>query len=457
MKVTVIGSGYVGLTIGISLAYLNHNVTLLDIDKEKIKSLKRKEIPIFENGLTEMLNIAYHNLTFAYSWEDIEPNIDIIIIAVGTPLGDDGNVDLSQIKEVAKKIGERVNRKKIPVVVIKSTVPIGTTEGVKRIIDQELRDRGINKEATVVFNPEFLREGRALADFLYPDRIIIGTDDLNGSLLLKELYKQIIEQSFSQPNFIDKPNIIRLPEVLITDSKSAEMIKYAANTFLAMKISFINEFANLAEKVGADITEIAKGIGLDRRIGLDFLNAGIGWGGSCLPKDTSAILQTGKRFGLDMQLVQATINVNQFQKEWVIKKLQTLLHPIIGKTIGILGLTFKPNTDDLRNAPSIDIISKLLDLGVNIKVFDPVASDKFQKQFPNIRVTYASHLDELFKNSHGIVLLTEWEEFKNIPFEKLGSSMKEKIIIDGRNVLNRKFLEKAGYIYIGVGRKTYEL
>ncbi|QHT59914.1 UDP-glucose/GDP-mannose dehydrogenase family protein [Paenibacillus lycopersici] len=452
MRVLIVGSGYVGLTTGSALAYLGHEITLLDIDADRIMRLKDGEVPIHEKGLNELLSEARHNMNFISTWNDFDSSADIVIIAVGTPNKGNGDVDLTYVEVVAKSIGERLNPDSETIIINKSTVPIGSARRVKTIIEQELKKRNIVKSIDVASNPEFLREGEALFDTLYPDRIVIGTESQSATNRLLNLYKPLLEQSFIPPISIKRPEGLPLPSIITTSPTSAELIKYAANSFLAMKISFINEFAGLAELVGADIKEVTKGIGQDSRIGSRFLNAGIGWGGSCFGKDTAAIMYTANQYNFEMPLVHATIKTNYKQRESIIRKLQSELKVLRGSTIGVLGLAFKPNTDDLRDAPSIDIIRGLLELGANVKVFDPVAMNNCKKQYPNLNVVYTQSADEIFEDSHGVVLITEWEEFLHLPYLKLANQMKNKLIIDGRNVLDKELMLKCGVSYKGIGR-----
>ncbi|MFX0560886.1 UDP-glucose/GDP-mannose dehydrogenase family protein [Tepidibacillus infernus] len=454
LRITMIGAGYVGLTTAAIFASLGNDVTLLDINKDKIEKLKQGEVPIFEEGLGELLEVARPNLTFISSWGSFNSKTELIIITVGTPMKENGDVDLTSVEKVAKSIGQKWSNGSQPIVIIKSTVPVGTTYRVKEWIEEELKKREINQEIYVASNPEFLREGLAVYDSLYPDRIVIGTDSSHVQDLLKRLYSPILNQTFplSLKLPIQQPDHQPKPVWFVTEIKSAELIKYAANAFLAMKISFINEIARLAEKVGADITEVAEGIGLDQRIGTSYLKAGIGWGGGCFPKDTSAILNQGKEKGIEMSLVKATIDVNQKQKEWVISKLKEALGDLKNKEIGILGLSFKPNTDDIRGAISIEIIEKLLELGAAIKVYDPIAIDNFRKTYPKWKIKYIKKIEEIFEHSHAIILVTEWKQFKTLPYGELAKKMEDKIIIDGRNLLDIAPLIEAGFQYFGVGR-----
>lgn len=452
MKVVIVGSGYVGLTTGCSLAYLGHQVTLLDIDKVKIAKLQNGQVPIHERGLQEVMVDSKENIRFISSWDEFDPEVDVVIISVGTPCKENGDADLSYVEAVAQCIGERLASKCNPIIVNKSTVPIGSARRVKSIIEQELRKKGNTQEVHVASNPEFLREGEALFDTLYPDRIVIGVESQFARNVLHSLYQPILEQTFTPPKVNPRPDGFPLPAFISTNPTSAELIKYAANSFLAMKISFINEFANLADQLGADISEVARGIGLDKRIGTRYLNAGIGWGGSCFGKDTQAIYFTGKQYDCEMELVKATIEVNRKQREVVIKKLKAHLKVIRGRTIGLLGLAFKPNTDDLRDAPSLDIIRQLNELGAHVKVYDPIAMENCKLLHPELMVEYCSSAEELFEGCHAMVIVTEWEEFTHLPYASLGKRMIEKLIVDGRNVLDEQLLKKAGFTYCGVGR-----
>jgi len=453
MRVLIIGSGYVGLTTGCALAYLGHEVTMLDINEERITRLCNGEIPIHERGMKEVLQESKHNIEFISSWDEANLNVELVIIAVGTPNKGNGDVDLSYVEIVANTLGDYLSEEHNPVVVNKSTVPIGSARRVKSIIEERLRYRNIIKQVEVVSNPEFLREGEALFDTFYPDRIVIGVDSEYAKNKLLRLYGPILEQTFTPPREITRPEGLPLPSLITTSPTSAELIKYASNSFLALKISFINEFAGLAELVGADITEVAKGIGLDKRIGPRFLQAGIGWGGSCFGKDTAAIIYTAKQYNYEMPVIQAAVGVNYRQREIIIRKLQSELKVLRGRTIGILGLAFKPNTDDLRDAPAIDIIIQLINLGVNIKVYDPVAMENCKRQYPELSVIYASNVEELFEGCDGMVLVTEWEEFLHLDYGLLSGRMKNKLMVDGRNVLNSEMLHKQGFVYKGIGRE----
>ena len=451
LNIVIVGTGYVGLTTGVALGYLGHLVTCVDKDMAIIDKLERGISTIYEPGLEELLQVSGKGVIFTQELKENLPEADIVIIAVGTPSKENGDTDLSYVEAVAKEIGEALNPQKPPVVVNKSTVPIGTARRVETVIRGELERRGLDCCVSVASNPEFLREGAALHDTFYPDRIVVGTEDMRALNLLRQMYAAILEQTFSPPPFVPRPEGYSLPALVTTSPTSAELIKYTANAFLATKISFINEFSTIADKVGADITEVAKGIGLDKRIGAGFLQAGVGWGGSCFPKDVRSILFTGSQYGCEMQLVQAALEVNQRQRKKVIEKLQQALKVIRGSTIGILGLAFKPNTDDIRESPAIDVIAELLDMGARVKVYDPIAMEKYRATYPEQEIIYCNSIEETAKESDALALLTDWEQFSSIKWEAIGPTMKNRIIIDGRNMLNSDELRNYGFIYSGIG------
>lgn len=450
MKVAIIGSGYVGLTTGAVLAYLGHQVTLLDTDAAKVQKLQNGIVPFHEPGLAEIMQNV--QLRCIDDWNQYDAAAQIVIIAVGTPGKPSGAVDLTAVESAAKCLGERISCTAPPLIVVKSTVPVGTAARIKGIVEQEARTRGCASDIEVVSNPEFLREGQALADWFYPDRVVIGAQGQRAYEKMRELYRPILQRTFQPPAGILPPGDQELPVFIATTNANAELIKYAANTFLAMKISFINEFAQVAEKAGADICEVARAIGLDKRIGHHFLRAGIGWGGSCFGKDTRAILHTGEEYGCEMKLVRAAIEVNQKQRETVIEKLQSILQTLRGKTVGILGLAFKPNTDDVREAPSLEMIRTLSDLGAHVKAFDPAAVEACQSLFPELAVEYCTSADSLFEDCHAVVLATEWPMFCHLRFQELARKMISPVLIDGRNALDGVRLREAGFIYAGIGR-----
>ncbi|WP_289139690.1 nucleotide sugar dehydrogenase [uncultured Brevibacillus sp.] len=456
MKVLVVGCGYVGLTTGCVLGYLGHDVTMLDVDPKKVQMLQQGNIPIFERGLQEVLHQAADRIQFTADWDEVDVSVDAIMIAVGTPSLDSGEVDLSYVEQAVVQVAGRLEAEHRPLLVIKSTVPIGTGKRMRQLVEQERAKKGKAGRVILASIPEFLREGEALHDTLYPDRIVVGLESPDGHSLIQDLFCPLLEQSFLPPSSVSRPKMFSKPELVLTDIASAEMIKYASNAFLAMKISFINEFANLAEKTGADIVDVARGIGLDKRIGPRFLQAGIGWGGSCFGKDTQAVLQMGKQHQCEMALVDAAVQVNQRQREWVLQKLRARLRTIEGRTVGILGLAFKPNTDDLRDAPSLDIIRRLVDEGARVKVYDPVATPNCQRQFPNLGVTYSLSAEEVFTDADAIILVTEWEEFRHLPYERLALEMNNRLLIDSRNFLDRSRASSIGYEVVGIGRKREE-
>lgn len=452
MRVTIIGCGYVGLSTSVALAYTGHRVHCIDQSKERINALQNGKVPIHEAGVAELLSELTGRLTFGdWSTFDEQADADVVIIAVGTPRKKNGDADLTYVEAVARELGERLPENKLPVIINKSTVPIGSARRVESLVAYYLSARGINNPVTVGSNPEFLREGVALFDTFYPDRIVVGVNDKQAANLLQEMYASILEQTFNPPEFLPRPEGYTKPALVVTTPTSAELIKYASNTFLAMKISFINEIAGLAEKVGEDIREVARGIGLDKRIGPYYLNAGIGWGGSCFGKDVQALIYTAKQYDLEMPLSCATIDVNKRQREEVVKKLQSALKVIRGSTIGLMGLAFKPGTDDLRDAPSIHIASRLIELGAHVKAYDPLAMENCRCMYPELAIEYMPTTISLFQDADALVLITEWEEFVMLPFSDLGKLMRRKIVVDGRNVLDRNMLEGNGFQYIGMG------
>jgi len=453
LKIMIVGTGYVGLTTGMALAYLGHRVTCVDKDTAIIDKLERGISTIYEQGLEDLLKETRSRATFTGSIVDHLPGTDIVIIAVGTPSKSNGDTDLSYVEGVAKEIGLALDPEDPPVVVNKSTVPIGTARRVETVIKEELEKRGVRCALSVASNPEFLREGAALHDTFYPDRIVVGAEEMQALNLLRQMYAPILEQTFNPPQAVPRPEGYQLPALVTTSPTSAELIKYTANAFLAMKISFINEIAGIADKVGADINEVAKGIGLDKRIGPGFLQAGAGWGGSCFPKDVRSLLFTASQYNCDLELVRAALEVNRRQRKKVIEKLQEALKVVRGSTVGILGLSFKPNTDDIRESPAIDVIGELLDMGARVKAYDPVAEEKYRQNYPGQEVVYCDTAGEAARESDAVLILTDWDEFYHLPWKELGESMKNKIVIDGRNMLNGRELKTLGFSYSGIGRQ----
>jgi len=453
LKVIIIGTGYVGLTTGVALGYLGHRVTCVDSNRAIIDKLERGISTIYEPGLEELLQEGWNSLLFTGNLQDELPGADIVIIAVGTPSKNNGDTDLCYVEAVAAEIGSAMDPENPPVVVNKSTVPIGTARRVETIIKQEMERRGEKIQVSVASNPEFLREGAALNDTFYPDRVVVGTEDVRALNLLRQLYAPILEQTFTPPAALPRPEGYRLPALVTTSPTSAELTKYAANAFLATKISFINEISAIADKVGADITEVAKGIGLDKRIGPGFLQAGVGWGGSCFPKDVRAILFTAGQYNCEMPLVMAAQEVNRRQRKKVIEKLQQTLKVIRGSTVGVLGLAFKANTDDIRESPAIDIIAGLLEMGARVKVYDPVAMEKYRTTYPDQDIVYCSSVEETAAESDALALLTDWDQFRHVRWEQIAPLMNKKIVVDGRNMLERDDLVGHGYVYTGIGRQ----
>ena len=462
MRVCVIGTGYVGLVTGVCLAHIGHHVICVDNNEEKVKLMKAGQSPIFEPGLSEIMQSSSQsgNLEFTTDLGAGVAHGEILFIAVGTPPLPTGESDTRYVEAVARGIGEHLDGS-YKVIVNKSTVPIGSGDWVKMIVQSGVVDRqktlvgagNINEKATtervagfdVVSNPEFLREGSAVYDTFNPDRIVLGGNNPKAITMMQKLYAPIIERYFATD-----PNLPEVP-VLITDLSSAEMIKYAANAFLATKISFINEVANICDRVGADVTEVARGIGLDSRIGNKFLQAGIGWGGSCFPKDVSALVHTADDYGYEAQLLKATVSVNQRQRLILVEKLQQVLKILKGKTVGLLGLTFKADTDDMRDAPALNLIEHLNRLGTTVKAYDPIVSQSGLRD-GIAGVLVETDAERLADGCDALVLVTDWSQFRTLDYAKMATLMNNPVLIDGRNFLDREALIKAGFRYVGVGR-----
>ncbi len=453
MKTTIIGTGYVGLTTGVTLAFLGHEVTCLDLDAAKIENLKKGKSPIYEPHLDDLMKAAGKKLKFTTDPKAALSQAEVIFIAVGTPSLPDGNPNLTYLKSAAQSIGAYIESPYV-VIVNKSTVPIGSGNWVESLVRDAYRashPQG-KTQFVVASNPEFLREGSALSDMLYADRVVVGADDQRALTVLRNLYQPLIEQTFAAPSFLPRPEGFKAVHFLTSDLQSAELIKYAANAFLALKISFINEISELSEKVGADIRHVARGIGLDSRIGSKFLQAGIGWGGSCFGKDTAALISTGKEYGLSMPIAQAAREVNTRQRARMIEILMSELKILKGKKIGILGLAFKPFTDDLRDAPAHEIASRLLDRGAKVIGFDPVAMDRAKNEWKGIELEYANSAAQVFIESDAVLLVTEWPEFKELPFDECIKQMKHKLILDGRNFYDANQFSEFGLKLITLGR-----
>ena len=455
MNVAIIGTGYVGLTTGACLALLDHQVVCVDADPEKILALQRGDMPFFEPHLAEVVEDASRNLRFTTEYSEAIPQAHVIFIAVGTPPGPNGSPDLRYLEAAARSIGETLGAH-FTVIVNKSTVPIGSGVWVDSLLREAFERKGKREGGSfaVASNPEFLREGSALHDSLYPDRVVIGAAETSTAEVLYTLYRPILEQSFMAPPYLPRPEGVEAAPLISTDLASAELIKYAANAFLALKISYINEIGQLAEKVGADIGQVAKGIGLDARIGSRFLQSGVGWGGSCFGKDTAALVATAGEYTLDMPIVKAAREVNQRQRERVLNKLLAELQTLKGRTIGVLGLAFKPNTDDLRDAPAVEVAKRLVERGARVRAHDPVAMERFRKENPNSDVQCCHTAEDVAAGADALVLLTEWPHYQDLNWEKLARSMRSAILLDARNALDRARLTRAGFRYAALSQRT---
>jgi UDPglucose 6-dehydrogenase len=458
MRVTVIGTGYVGAVTGACLSYLDHQVTCVDVDAVKIDLLQRGEMPIYEPHLSELLRICTDRgrINFSTELNGAVADSDVIFIAVGTPPLPSGEANLCYLESAARGIGAAMDPSRYRVVVNKSTVPVGCGNLVETLVREGIRETCPADEKDIRFgvasNPEFLREGCAIPDSLYPERIVLGAEEECTLDLLRELYRPMIEQQFPSPVFLPRPATLTRVPLVTTSLTSAEMIKYAANTFLAMKIGFANEIANICERVGADGKQVMEGIGLDSRIGPKFLNAGLGWGGSCFGKDVQSLLHIACEYGYHARLLEASLEVNRAQRQLVIQKLQEKLFILKGRTIALLGLAFKPNTDDLRDAPSLQIAEKLLQMGVRVNAYDPIAMDACRRQYPNLRIHYCQSAMDAGQGADAIVLVTEWDEFRHLDLAKLAARAHRAILIDGRNLFSPDAARRAGFDYSGIGR-----
>jgi len=462
MRVTVIGTGYVGTVTGACLAYLGHRVTCVDTDLSKIAKLRLGQPPIYEPGLEELLVLANDRggMNFETDLEGPVRESDVIFIAVGTPPLPSGESNLAYLESAARGIGAAMDPSRFRVVVNKSTVPVGSGNLVEALVREGIIESHPELSDAIVFgvasNPEFLREGSAIHDSLYPDRIVVGADDPTTLHTMRQLYGALIEQQFAEPSFAPRPAASQsgsreIPMVATTIT-SAEMIKYSANAFLALKIGFSNEMANICERVGAEVTEVMTGIGLDWRIGRGFLNAGIGWGGSCFGKDISSLLHTAAEYGYQARILEASLAVNRMQRSMVIQKLQEKLYILKGRTIGLLGLAFKPNTDDMRDAPSLQIAEKLIQMGARVRAYDPVAMSVCREQYPDLRITYCDDALSVAEHADALVLVTEWPEFASLNLKQLAERMNKAVLIDGRNLFQPEQARAAGFEYAGIGR-----
>lgn len=436
MKIAIVGTGYVGLVTGTCLSEVGFDVTCVDINEQKIAMLQRGETPIYEPGIEDLLsrNIAKGRLHFTTSLASIIDDVTVIFSAVGTPPDEDGSADLQYVINVAREVGRNMNDYKL--LVTKSTVPVGTAKKVRVALQEELAKRNVSIEFDVASNPEFLKEGDAIADFMRPDRIVVGTDSAKAQSLMETIYK---------------PFVLNAHPVIFTDIASAEMIKYAANAMLATRISFMNDIANLCEKVGADVNMIRRGIGSDSRIGSKFLYAGTGYGGSCFPKDVKALIMTADQNDYSLEILKAVERVNEKQKEILFHKLCKYYHnDIQDKTITLLGLAFKPNTDDMREAPALVLIDKLTAAGCHVKVYDPVAMEECYRRI-GTKVEYCDDVYSAIAGSDALMLVTEWNEFRVIDKNKLKNLMKKAVIFDGRNIYDYQELKNLGIDYDCIG------
>lgn len=463
MRVCVIGTGYVGLVTGACLAHIGHDVICVDNNEEKVKLMKSGQSPIYEPGLSEIMQSAISAGKIQFT-TDLGAGVnhgEILFIAVGTPPLPTGESDTRYVEAVARGIGTHLNGG-YKVIVNKSTVPIGSGDWVRMIVLDGIAERQktlvpaggvrddeqspeITAQFDVVSNPEFLREGSAVYDTFNPDRIVLGGNSSKAIAMMEQLYAPIVERKYAEDQSL--PPV----PVLVTDLSSAEMIKYAANAFLATKISFINEVANICDRVGADVTQVAKGIGLDSRIGNKFLNAGIGWGGSCFPKDVAALIHTADDYGYEAQLLKAAVSVNERQRLIAVEKLQQALKILKGKTVGLLGLTFKPDTDDMRDAPALNLIEQLNRLGAKVKAYDPIVSQSGLRDGLT-GVLVETDPQRLADGCDALVIVTEWQQFKTLDYAQMAKLMNHPVMIDGRNFLDPEMMLRAGFQYIGVGR-----
>lgn len=437
MNIAIVGTGYVGLVSGTCFAEMGNQVTCVDVDERKINKLLKGEVPIYEPGLDELVkrNVDYGRLKFTTKLASVLNDVEVVFSAVGTPPDEDGSADLKYVLAVAKQFGQYIN--KYTVLVTKSTVPVGTAKIVKEYIQAELDKRGVEVPFDVASNPEFLKEGTAIKDFMSPDRVVVGTESKRAAMIMERLYK---------------PFLIQNMRVIFMDILSAEMTKYAANAMLATRISFMNDIANLCERVGANVDSVRKGIGSDSRIGQKFLYAGCGYGGSCFPKDVKALVHTALENGIHMEVIEAVERVNERQKSIVYDKLVALVGNLRGKTVAMLGLAFKPETDDMREAPALVVIEKLVTDGAMVKVFDPVAMDESRRRIGN-KVQYCENLYDAANEADCLVLMTEWRQFRMPDWNVLRKSMVGNVIVDGRNIWNREELEELGFVYTRIGEK----
>ena len=436
MNIAIVGTGYVGLVSGACFAEMGIDVTCVDINPEKIKCLLNGEIPIYEPGLDDLVkrNVEAGRLHFTTDLTTCLDNVEVVFSAVGTPPDEDGSADLQYVLEVARTFGRNI--KKYTILVTKSTVPVGTAKKVKAVIEEELTERGEQIDFEVASNPEFLKEGAAIKDFMSPDRVVVGVESDRAKKVMERLYRP-----FQMNNY----------RLYFMDSPSAEMTKYAANAMLATRISFMNDIANLCDLVGANVDMVRKGIGADTRIGSKFLYPGCGYGGSCFPKDVKALARTAREYGYTMGVIEAVEAVNERQKEIVVKKLQDKLGTLRGKTIALWGLAFKPETDDMREAPALVVIEKLLEAGASVKVYDPVAMDECRRRIGD-RVVYCKDMYDVVIDADALAVLTEWKEFRIPSWSVIKRVMKQPVLVDGRNIYSKDEVIAEGFEYAAIGK-----
>ena len=454
MNIAIVGTGYVGLVSGTCFAEMGAHVTCVDVDAQKIEKLKNGIMPIYEPGLEELVkrNVGFERLKFTTDLTEVLDDVEVVFSAVGTPPDEDGSADLKYVLAVARQFGQNIN--KYTILVTKSTVPVGTAKKVKAAIQEELDKRGVDVPFDVASNPEFLKEGAAIKDFMSPDRVVVGTESEKAKEVMTRLYRPLMLQNF---------------RVIFMDIPSAEMTKYAANAMLATRISFMNDIANLCERVGANVDSVRKGIGTDSRIGSKFLYAGCGYGGSCFPKDVKALVHTGMDNDYHMEVIEAVERVNEKQKSIVYDKIRMCIecvesdlqsdsvetgicNPLKGKTVAIIGLSFKPETDDMREAPALVVIDKLLADGATIRVFDPIAMDECKRRIGDV-VTYCKNMYDAADGADVFALMTEWHQFRMPSWNVIKKVMTGNIVVDGRNIYDRQELEEQGFIYTRIGEK----
>ena len=437
MNIAIVGTGYVGLVSGTCFAEMGAHVTCVDVDAQKIQKLKDGIMPIYEPGLEELVkrNVEYGRLQFTTDLTEVLDEVEVVFSAVGTPPDEDGSADLKYVLAVARQFGQNIH--KYTILVTKSTVPVGTAQKVKAAIQDELKNRGVDVPFDVASNPEFLKEGAAIKDFMSPDRVVVGTESEKAKEVMTRLYRPLMLQNF---------------RVIFMDIPSAEMTKYAANAMLATRISFMNDIANLCERVGANVDSVRKGIGTDTRIGSKFLYAGCGYGGSCFPKDVKALVHTGLDNDYHMEVIEAVERVNEKQKSIIYDKIIKAVGDVRGKTIAIIGLAFKPETDDMREAPALVVIDKLLKAGASVRVFDPVAMDECKRRIGDA-VTYCKNMYDASDGADVFALMTEWRQFRMPSWNVIKKVMSGNIVVDGRNIYDRSELEGLGFVYTRIGEK----